>query len=124
VALHIVHIHTIKQSLAVIYIKHTQHNTHSGAKLGLLPRGDGYLTTQQVSYTMNARVRKTDKIQDIAVNKNNKNKQTQHTVPVGMEYKNTNFNIMVHQKSMFFTHNYTTTRTQKTEHHSALVIVV
>jgi hypothetical protein len=90
----------------------------------MLPRGDGYLAKQQVSYRINARDRKRDKLQDIAVNKNIKNKKTPHSAPVGMEYKNTNFNNVVHQKYMFFTHNYTTTRTQKTEHHSALVIVV
>ena len=119
-----VHIHTIKQSLAVIYIKRTLHNTHSGAKLGLLPRGDGYLAMQQVSCTIDACDGKKDKLQDIAVDKNNKNKQTQHTATVGMEYKNTKFNNVVHQKHMFFTDNSTTTRTQKTEPHSALVIVV
>ncbi len=90
----------------------------------MLPRGDGYLAKQQVSCTIDARDRKRGKIQDIVVDKNNKNEQTQHTAQVGMEYKNTNFNNVVHQKYMFFTHNYTTTRTQKTEHHSALVIVV
>jgi hypothetical protein len=73
---------------------------------------------------MDARDRKRGKIQDIAVDKNNKNEQTKHTAKVGMEYKNTKFNIVVHKKNMFFTHNSTTTRTQKTEPHSALVIVV
>jgi len=73
---------------------------------------------------MDARDGKRDKLQDIAVNKINKNNQTQHTVPVGMEYKNTKINNVVHQKHMLFIHNSTTTRTQKTEHHSALVIVV
>jgi hypothetical protein len=90
----------------------------------MLPRGDGHLAKQQVLYTMDARDRKRDKLQDIAVDKNNKNEQTQRTAQVGMEYKNTKFNNVVHQKYIFFTHNSTTTRTQKTEPHSALVIAV
>jgi hypothetical protein len=73
---------------------------------------------------MDARDRKRGKIQDIVVNKNIKNNQTQHTAPVGMEYKNTKFSNVVHQKYMFFMHNSTTTSTQKSEPHSALVIVV